>query len=370
MTKKLDLTFVEGVMLKAGLKPLEPYKNSKTPWKCECLKCGKVVSPTFNNTKTKERIGCVYCNSRVTDPRDAIQRMNENKLIPLEPFVSGRKPWKSKCMVCGAIVNPILHDIRRGYGGCKKCGIKKQALMTRMPIKDALSIMEAAKLRPVEPYSRSNKPWKSECLVCGAVVAPTLSSVRSGASCRVCAFKKLAKNQRLPEDEAINRMLKAKLQPLEPYVNSSQAWKSLCLVCGEIVRPHLTSISKGGGCFYCAVAGIQMSKPSYVYLISNDDLNAHKIGIGNKRKNRDRLRKFMNKGWEPYKVWEFNTGAEALKVEKAVFKILRKDLKLPVYLSAEQMPVTGGETETIDSDSISLVQLEKIVNEVIKYLKV
>ena len=36
------------IMLKAGLKPLEPYKTSKSKWKCECLKCGKTVSPVFS----------------------------------------------------------------------------------------------------------------------------------------------------------------------------------------------------------------------------------------------------------------------------------------------------------------------------------
>ena len=77
----------------------------------------------------------------------------------------------------------------------------------------------------------------------------------------------------------------------------------------------------------------------------------------------------MNRGWEPYKVWEVKTGAQALKIEKEVFRVLRKEMNIPAYLSAEQMPVTGGETETVDADSISLLQLEKIINKVIKGLQ-
>jgi hypothetical protein len=117
------------------------------------------------------------------------------------------------------------------------------------------------------------------------------------------------------------------------------------------------------------VAGIQMNKPSYIYLITHSELSAHKIGIGNKRKNRDRLKKFMNRGWEPYKVWELDTGAQALKIEKEVFRVLRKEMNIPAYLSAEQMPVTGGETETVDAESITLLQLEKIIKKVMKEMK-
>ena len=369
MVRKLDPKVAEAVMLAAGLRPLEPYTSAKTPWKCKCQVCGRVVSPRFGNIQNRIGKGCLYCNNRLTDSETAIKRMTENNLLPLEPFVNGRTPWKSRCVLCGEIVKPILHDIRRGYGGCKKCGIRKQAASKRIPIEEANRNMETARLFPLEPYAGSKIPWKSQCLVCGGIVAPTLSSVRSGMSCRLCAFKEGGKGQRLSEDIAVNRMLRAKLQPLEPYITSSQPWMALCLVCGETVYPHLTSISKGGGCFYCAVAGIQMNKPSYVYLITHPELNAHKIGIGNKRKTRDRLKKFVNRGWKTYKVWDLDTGAEALKIEKAVFKILRKDMNLKIYLTAEQMPVTGGETETIDSEEVSLPELERIILKVMKGLQ-
>jgi hypothetical protein len=60
------------------------------------------------------------------------------------------------------------------------------------------------------------------------------------------------------------------------------------------------------------------------------------------------------------------TGAEALDIEAKIFNIIRKDLKIPVHLSKEQMPKTGGETETINADDITLVELEKIINRVMK----
>ncbi len=360
MTKRIDPKVAEKVMLKAGLEPLEPYRSSHTPWRCKCLICFKSISPSYGNIKAGG--GCAFCNGARIDSEDAVRRMIESGLLPLEPFKNGRSPWKSECLQCGKVVKPILHDIRRGSGGCGPCGQKKQALKKRIPEQAADLIMLKAKLKPLGLYPGSDKPWKSECMNCKGIIAPTLSSIKAGGGCRLCSFSKTSKRQRLPEDEAVNRMLKAGLQPIEPYVGASNPWKSVCLNCGEIVSPHLTSITKGGGCFYCAVAGIQMGKPSYIYLITNIEMNAHKIGIGNQRKRRDRLKKFINRGWQSHQVWEIATGAEALTIEKAVFKILRKDMRLPIYLSSEEMPVTGGETETLDADSITLLELEKIIN--------
>ena len=112
-----------------------------------------------------------------------------------------------------------------------------------------------------------------------------------------------------------------------------------------------------------------MVNPSYLYLITHKELGSHKVGIGNHKKKNDRLGRFRIYGWETHKVWEFETGEEALKIEKEVFKILRKEMKLPIFLSNEDMPKTQGHSETVDADSITLLQLEKIINKVIRGMK-
>jgi hypothetical protein len=109
-----------------------------------------------------------------------------------------------------------------------------------------------------------------------------------------------------------------------------------------------------------------MNVPSYLYLITNSDLYAHKIGMGNYNSQIDRLGKFNKRGWKTHKVWNFDTGGDAWKVESLIFNVIRKELKLPIFLSKEQMPVTEGHTETINADSITLIELEKIIREVIK----
>ena len=112
-----------------------------------------------------------------------------------------------------------------------------------------------------------------------------------------------------------------------------------------------------------------MLKNSYVYLITNSELNAHKVGIGNVKKHMDRLGRFNARGWETYKVWQFETGREALDVEKLIFKVIRQDLNIPIYLSYEQMKSTGGHVETMGADAISLLELEKIIKKVIRSYK-
>ena len=47
-------------MLDASLKPLDKYKDSKTPWKSICLKCNKVVKPKLNTVQSGDG-GCKFC---------------------------------------------------------------------------------------------------------------------------------------------------------------------------------------------------------------------------------------------------------------------------------------------------------------------
>jgi hypothetical protein len=109
-----------------------------------------------------------------------------------------------------------------------------------------------------------------------------------------------------------------------------------------------------------------MNVPSYLYLITNKELNSHKVGMGNYKKTNDRLQRFVKDGWSTHKVWNTETGADAIDIETEVLKILRKELKLPIHLTKSHMPKTEGHTETVNADSISLIKMEKIINQVVK----
>ena len=52
---------------------------------------------------------------------------------------------------------------------------------------------------------------------------------------------------------AKNVMIKAGLEPLEPYSGANSNWKCRCKRCGKIVTPKYASVNFGrNGCKYCA----------------------------------------------------------------------------------------------------------------------
>jgi len=86
--KKLDSSDAAGLMLKAGLKPLEPYKTSITKWKCKCLVCGNIVKPTYKQI-ARGIGGCRTCRyiksgkSNSNSEVEAVALMLKNNLKPL-----------------------------------------------------------------------------------------------------------------------------------------------------------------------------------------------------------------------------------------------------------------------------------------------
>jgi len=100
--KKLDSSDAAGLMLKAGLKPLEPYKTSITKWKCKCLVCGNIVKPTYKQI-ARGIGGCRTCRyiksgkSNSNSEVEAVALMLKNNLKPLVPYKNKDKPWKSIC---------------------------------------------------------------------------------------------------------------------------------------------------------------------------------------------------------------------------------------------------------------------------------
>jgi hypothetical protein len=369
MAKKLDPMVAEAVMLGAGLKPLESYKGSGRPWKCRCQKCKKIVEPSLSNIR-QGHTGCAYCAGQKIDEKDAIKVMLKAGLRPIEPYLNSTKPWKCVCKKCGKESSPTYGNVSMG-SICYHCA---NVASHKLALKSSTTVipeMLKAQLEPLEPYRGANRKWKCKCLKCGVVVYPKYASVYSGqGGCDECGYLVSAEKRKISEEEAVSVMLRSGLKPLEPYKSALSKWKCEHIKCGNIVYPKYNQIYNGqGGCITCAPFGINMENPSYLYLITNPGLNAHKVGIGNHKKNNDRLGRFIKTGWEAHKVWQTKTGAEALEIEKVVFKILRKDMKLPIYLSKEDMPKTEGHSETVDADAISLLQLEKIINKVIKGLQ-
>jgi hypothetical protein len=105
-----------------------------------------------------------------------------------------------------------------------------------------------------------------------------------------------------------------------------------------------------------------MTIPSYLYLIENESQSAFKVGVGNVLKNKksDRIKAHMRYKWRVLEIWNFHTGAEAYAREQEVLTHIRLNLKLPSFLSKEEMP-QGGWTETIEHGATTHFALKEIV---------
>ena len=358
--RKLSESTAVDLMLKARMKPLVPYENTKVPWKSICLVCNKITSPSLGNI-IQGHNGCGYCDGHKVDPLDAFNKMQSVGLEPLEPFKDTTTPWKCLHKACGEIVQPTYSSIRSGQGGCRKCGFLEGAKKQTLTHEKAELVMLAAKLMPLEPYTKSERPWSCECLVCGKIVKPSYSNVASGNNgCLYCAGSKV------DSEDAIATMRANGLEPLEPYIDSKKPWKSLHLKCGNIVFPKYNTIqTRGGGCSTCAEYGLTYSEPAYLYIMLHEVYKSIKIGISNNDSSPNRVKIHQQHGWLHFKNYYFSSGQLAEDIENEVLNWLRRDKKLGVHLSKNEMPQKGY-SETVDSNEITVYEIESYLVQTIK----
>ena len=427
--KKVNPKKVIEFMKTNGFEPLEDYPGSKTKWKCRHISCGSIVYPKYNNVhQGSPNSGCRDCSSNYVDPKKAEEKMIAAGVIPQEPYPGKDKPWKCLCTRCNQIINSTYAGVRDGGQGCKGCSNRATAISRRFSDAEVLEIFLKVNLEPIEKYTNTDAPLRSKCLICGNFPSPTFTSIRAGGGCRYCsekltspekAFtlakkaglepledfvngqvpwkckhlkcgatisplfmtilrgnsgcikcnsKKAAERYRFSEEKAVSIMLKADMQPLEPYVNALTNWTCRCLKCKKIITPKLNTIQNGSGCIHCSDFGFKLDKESYVYLMFHSELSSYKVGIGGSNNKIDRIKTHLQYGWVLYNKMEFPTGKLAYDVEQEVLMWLRIELGLGVYLIPEQVP-QGGHTETIDANEIDLPTIWAKVEELSKVKK-
>lgn len=210
-------------MLKAGLKPLEPYANTLAKWKCKCLKCKRIVSPTYGAIQ-QGRGGCAYCAGVRVDPKDVARIMSRAKFEPQEPYKGSSSPWKVKCLLCGKVVTVRYSNIRFGYSGRKQC-CSPVAVVDKAV---ALKQFERCGFTLLEPYTTSKKALKVKCKKCKKTSKRSYQSLSRHGKMLRCVWC-----ANLRKDPKVLRafMLKNGLRPKEPYKGANEPWKCLCLKC-------------------------------------------------------------------------------------------------------------------------------------------
>jgi recombinational DNA repair protein (RecF pathway) len=325
-----------------GFEPLERFKGPHKPWKSIHIVCGREVSPRWANVQ-QGGSGCAYCSGNKVDIKDVNRILKENKLTLIGNFENTSKPLKSIHKPCGRTVSPMYGALRNGQGPCEFCS------KNMVGESEALDLLEKNGFKPLEVFPGGSKPWKCLHKKCGKQIEVITTYLRRGGKgCNVCAG--LAP---ISSGDAKKLFLSKGFTPIVKFQGAKKPWKSKHNVCGRIVFPTWGSLKSGRGCKYCQIGGINLLAPAYLYLITHDSLNSHKIGIGGFDSSMDRLEKHIKQGWKTYRQLDLDTAEEAYEIEQGVLNWLRNDLGLQQYLLAEQMPQRG-HTETVDASEIDL----------------
>lgn len=347
--KAVDPSEAEVRMAAAGLMPLEPYPGSQTPWRCQCESCDREVTPTYNSVD-HGRGGCGFCAGNRIDPADAVADMRKAGLEPLDPYPGRHEPWRCRCATCGNEVSPRLGGIRHGQGGCRFCKGDKIRAALRLDATETHSAMEAAGLRPLEPYPGSMAPWRCECQTCKREVFPAYGSIRDGqGGCKYCS------RNVVEPDEAANDMQNAGFKPLKPYPGSMEPWPCRCLDCGNEVTPRYSEVLRGTGCRACAKFHFNPIAPALIYLLIHEQLGAVKVGVTSTDSRSDRIQQHSRKGWELVGSWDVAYGRRAEEIEEEILSWWREEIGAPQAVEAESMR-QGGATETAPLALISLTE--------------
>jgi hypothetical protein len=189
---------------------------------------------------------------RLSD-EEAEARLRAAGAEPLEPYPGTQKPWRSRCLTCGAEVRPRLSSVTQGQGVCVGCGLASSARKRRLSEDEAVRLMREAGAEPLEPYVSRHAPWRCRCLTCGAEVQPRLGGIQGGQGpCVACGIRRNADDRRMPEAHAVALMREAGAEPLEPYRGAMHPWRVRCAECGTVGTPTLNAIQRGQGpCLPC-----------------------------------------------------------------------------------------------------------------------
>jgi len=325
-----------------GLEPQEKFRGPHHPWKSIHIKCGRKVSPRWANVQ-QGNDGCVYCSGNKVDMKEVRILLKDLGLKPLEPYRDGKTPWRCIHLLCGNEVSPTYGALRSGQGGCQVCG---KNMVTQ---EEALRLLKKNNYTPLTDFPGGSNAWPCIHKVCGSNVDVRAAYLRRGnTGCSFCSG-----TSPITASQA-NKLFKTRgFKPLEPFKNAKTPMKSIHLVCGREVSPTWGSVRLTGGCKYCSTSLVNLIAPAYFYLITNKELNAHKVGISGHGASVNRLDRHKRLGWASYAVLDLDTGEEAYEIEERILEWLRFDLQLSKYLVPEQMP-QGGHTETVDASEIDL----------------
>lgn len=227
MAKKISPEEATQILLNHGLRPLEPYKNSKSRWKSEHLECGSTCFPMLEKVKLGQ-ISCPICRYKKAAHTMKLSEEKARAMMikagyePIEPYVNALTKWKCKHIACGETVHPLLNQIQRGGGGCKACGSIATGLAKRNSLDKVNSILNRKDFILLGSYRDSNTPIKVKCNICGEIFFGlyTVISREKGRGCKNCALVANARRLQLKPEVLMERLKRVHLEIAGEYKNS------------------------------------------------------------------------------------------------------------------------------------------------------
>lgn len=96
-----------------------------------------------------------------------------------------------------------------------------------------------------------------------------------------------------------------------------------CTKCGAILTEHIPKMACGNSCHECGRYAYFADQPFYLYLLTNQPLMLHKVGIGSVGKDKNHLKRLIQDGWTVYGLWHAGKKGKTFQWEQAVFKQLQ-----------------------------------------------
>jgi hypothetical protein len=185
---------------------------------------------------------------------EAMRRLEGHKLVPLADFPGAlSKAWKLRCAICGGEVEEsVLSVEKRSRPGCRACCSVSQ---NRISSEEALRRLREFRLSPLEPYPGTvGASWKVSCDICGKEMATKISAFqnRKGTGCSQCGLDAVYARNAISSEQAIQRLLRVNLDPLEPFPGNTHApWNHRCQVCGFEDNWSLNYLESNYPCRIC-----------------------------------------------------------------------------------------------------------------------
>lgn len=137
-----------------------------------------------------------------------------------------------------------------------------------------------------------------------------------------------------------------------------------CTQCGAIQAEHIATVVCGNSCRECGKYAYFANEASYLYLLTNQQLQLHKIGIGTAGKDKDRVQQLIQAGWNVYGLWHTSEKEKTFKWEKEIFS------QLKVRFGSGDAPDFIGRSdkhwvESISAQAISITVLAQLMSTVV-----